>query len=198
MKPVVLASASASRAAILKAAGVVFETVGAGVDETAIKSQLLATGAAPSVIAERLAAEKSRQASRVRPDALVIGADQTLELDGALVDKAANLAEARARLMALRGRTHQLHAAVAAAEDGDVIWRKIESPALTARDFSDAFLDGYLARAGELLLASVGCYFLEGDGAQLFERIDGDYFAVLGLPLLPVLAMLRDRGALPR
>ena len=198
MKPVVLASASASRAAILKAAGVVFETVGAGVDETAIKSQLLATGAAPSVIAERLAAEKSRQASRMRPDALVIGADQTLELDGALVDKAANLAEARARLMALRGRTHQLHAAVAAAEDGDVIWRKIESPALTARDFSDAFLDGYLARAGELLLASVGCYFLEGDGAQLFERIDGDYFAVLGLPLLPVLAMLRDRGALPR
>jgi len=198
LKPVVLASASASRAAILKAAGVVFETVGAGVDETAIKSQLLATGAAPSVIAERLAAEKSRQASRVRPDALVIGADQTLELDGALVDKAANLAEARARLMALRGRTHQLHAAVAAAEDGDVIWRKIESPALTARDFSDAFLDGYLARAGELLLASVGCYFLEGDGAQLFERIDGDYFAVLGLPLLPVLAMLRDRGALPR
>jgi len=198
LKPVVLASASASRAAILKAAGVVFETVGAGVDETAIKSQLLATGAAPSVIAERLAAEKSRQASRMRPNALVIGADQTLELDGALVDKAANLAEARARLMALRGRTHQLHAAVAAAEDGDVIWRKIESPALTARDFSDAFLDGYLARAGELLLASVGCYFLEGDGAQLFERIDGDYFAVLGLPLLPVLAMLRDRGALPR
>jgi septum formation protein len=134
----------------------------------------------------------------MRPQALVIGADQTLELDGELVDKAVDLAEARTRLSSLRGRTHRLHAAVAAAEDGEVVWRRIESPALTARDFSDAFLDRYLARAGEAVLASVGCYFLEGEGAQLFDRIEGDYFAVLGLPLLPVLAMLRDRGALQR
>lgn len=198
MKPVVLASASGSRAAILKSAGVAFEILGSGVDESPIKSKLLATGAAPRVIAEQLAAEKSRQASRMRPEALVIGADQTLELDGALVDKAANLVEARARLRELRGRTHQLHAAVAAAEGGEVVWRQTESPALTARNFSDAFLEAYLARAGESVLASVGCYFLEGDGAQLFDRIEGDYFAVLGLPLLPVLAMLRDRGALPQ
>jgi septum formation protein len=196
LKPLVLASASASRAAILRGAGVAFEIVGAGVDETPIKAKLLAAGAAPRVIAEQLAAEKSRQASRLRPEALVIGADQTLELDGVLVDKAANVSEARARLTALRGRTHQLHAAVCAAEDGEVVWRQVESPALSARNFSDAFLDGYLARAGESVLASVGCYFLEGEGAQLFERIEGDYFAVLGLPLLPVLAMLRDRGAL--
>lgn len=196
MKPVVLASASASRAALLKGAGVAFEILGAGLDETPIKAKLIAAGAAPRVIAERLAAEKARQASQLRPQALVIGADQTLELDGVLVDKAANITEARARLAAMRGRTHQLHAAVAAAEGGEIIWRQVESPALAARDFSDAFLDGYLARAGESVLASVGCYFLEGEGAQLFDRIEGDYFAVLGLPLLPVLAMLRDRGAL--
>ena len=198
MKPVVLASASASRAAILKGAGVAFETLATGVDERAIKSELLAAGAGPRVIAEQLAAEKSRQASRRRPEALVIGADQTLELDGELVDKAVNLAEGRLRLTALRGRTHRLHAAVAAAEGGEIVWRQTESPALTARDFSDAFLDQYLARAGDAVLASVGCYFLEGEGAQLFERIEGDYFAVLGLPLLPVLAMLRERGALPK
>ena len=198
MKQVVLASASASRAAILEGAGVAFEVLGAGVDETAIKARLLATGAAPRVIAERLAAEKSRQASRMRPESLVIGADQTLELDGALVDKAANVSEARARLTALRGRTHRLHAAVAAAEDGEIIWRQVESPTLTARNFSDAFLEGYLARAGERVLTSVGCYFLEGEGSQLFDRVEGDYFAVLGLPLLPVLAMLRERGALPQ
>ena len=198
MKPVVLASGSASRAAILEGAGVAFETLRAGVDETAIKTELLAAGAAPRHIAEQLAARKSQAASRMRPDSLVIGADQTLELDGELVDKATSLAEARARLAALRGRTHVLHAAVAAAEGGEVVWRSVESPALKARDFSDGFLEAYLARAGEKVLASVGCYFLEGEGAQLFERIEGDYFAVLGLPLLPVLAMLRDRGALPR
>ena len=197
MKPVVLASASASRAAILRGAGVSFETLGSDVDETAIKTELLAAGASPRDIAERLAMEKARKVSRARPNAVVIGADQTLELAGTLVDKAASLPEAHTRLRALRGRTHQLHAAVAAAEDGEIVWRATESPALTARDFSDAFLDAYLANAGQSLLASVGCYFLEGEGAQLFERVDGDYFAVLGLPLLPVLAMLRERDALP-
>lgn len=196
MKPVVLASTSASRAAILRGAGVAFEAVRSGVDESAIKAELLAAGATPRQIAERLAAEKACEVSRSRPEALVIGADQTLELAGKLVDKALNLTEARERLQALRGRTHQLHAAVAAAEGGEVVWRELESPTLAARDFSDAFLDDYLTCGDEALLGSVGCYFLEGAGAQLFERIDGDFFAVLGLPLLPVLAMLRERGAL--
>jgi septum formation protein len=196
VKPVVLASNSASRAAILRGAGVAFETMGAGVDEDAMKTALLAEGAGPRQIAERLADAKALKVSAARPDALVIGADQTLDLDGELFDKAENLAEARSRLLALRGKTHQLHAALTVAEAGVATWRCLEAPSLTMRNVSDSYLDGYLARGGETLLGSVGCYLLEGEGAQLFERIDGDYFAVLGLPLLPLLAVLREKGAL--
>ena len=196
MKPVVLASASASRAAILEGAGVIFETLSAGVDETSVKTELLAASATPRDIAERLAAQKSRAASRMRPDALVIGADQTLELDGALVDKAESLEAGRARLKALRGRFHELHAALALAENGRTVWRHAESPRVTLRAFSDAYLDGYVGRNEAAVLGSVGCYYLEGEGAQLIERIEGDYFAVLGIPLLPLLALLREKGAL--
>ena len=175
MTPVVLASKSASRAAVLTAAGVVFEAVGSGVDEEAAKALAV---------------------SRLRPEAIVIGADQTLDLDGALFDKVETLAEARPRLQQLRGRTHHLHSAVVAAHAGVVIWRHCESPRLSMREASDAFIDGYLARHGESLLGSVGVYQLENDGAQLFDEIEGDYFAILGLPLVPVLNLLRKRGAL--
>jgi septum formation protein len=193
---VVLASLSAARSAILRGAGVPFETVGSGVDETQAKAELLAEGSGPRAIAEALATRKALAVSRLRPEALVIGADQTLDLDGELVDKAATMAECRARLKALRGTTHRLHAASAIADGDRVVWRQVESPRLTMRRFSDAFLDGYLDRNGEALLGSVGCYFLEDEGAQLFERVEGDYFAVLGLPLLPVLDLLRREGAL--
>jgi septum formation protein len=193
---IVLASKSAPRAAILSNAGVAFEVVSAGVDETALKARWLAEGAAPREIAGHLAEAKACRVSAREPDAIVIGADQTLELDGVLIDKAEDMGEARERLVSLRGRVHRLHAAVAAARDGAVVWRVSESPALTMRDFSDSFLDGYLERGGAALLGSVGCYLLEGEGAQLFERIDGDYFAVLGLPLLPLLDFLRREGAL--
>jgi nucleoside triphosphate pyrophosphatase len=196
VKPVVLASKSAARAAMLAAAGVPFATTDAGVDETALKAELLAKGASAREVAVRLADAKACAASAARPGALVVGADQTLELDGRLCDKACDLAGARARLLALRDRPHRLHSAVAAAEGGEVVWRVVESSGLTMRAFSDAFLDGYLAREAGALLGSVGCYRLEGEGAQLFARIEGDYFAILGLPLLPVLAMLRQRGAL--
>jgi septum formation protein len=195
MTPVTLASKSAARAQVLAAAGVAFETVGAGVDEGAVKQDLLAKGASPRDVAEALAELKAVTASKGRPG-LVIGADQTLDLDGQLFDKAESLAEARERLSMLRGRTHQLHSAVVVAEDGAPIWREVPAATLTMRPFSDVFLDGYLARHGEGLLASVGCYRLEDDGVQLFEAIDGDYFTILGLPLMGLLDLLRRHGAL--
>ena len=195
MKPVVLASQSQSRAALLSAAGVVFSKISSGVDETAIKDRMLADAATPLQIAEALGEAKALAVSSATPG-LVIGADQTLDLDGRLFDKADSLAEARDRLTSLRGRRHQLHGGLTLAEDGAVVWRYAESSSLTMRDFSDAFLDDYLAQHGQAVLSSVGCYHLEGAGAQLFERIEGDYFAILGLPLLPLLAILRHHGAI--
>jgi septum formation protein len=127
---------------------------------------------------------------------LVIGADQTLDLDGRLYDKAADLAAARSRLLELRGRTHQLHSAVAVAEAGRPVWAQTVSATLTMRDFSEAFLDDYLAREGAAALGSVGCYRLEGLGVQLFADIDGDYFTILGLPLMGLLELLRARGVI--
>ncbi|HEY5071649.1 MAG TPA: Maf family protein [Caulobacteraceae bacterium] len=189
-----LASTSASRSAILEGAGVAFETMAPGVDEGEIKDRLLSTGEGPLQIALALAALKAMTASRGRRG-LVIGADQTLEIDGELLDKARSLDEARRRLLALRGRAHLLHSAVALAEDGAVVWRAHETARLAVRDFSDEFLAAYLDQEGERILDSVGGYRLEGLGAQLFAAIEGDYFSVLGLPLLPLLAQLRERGA---
>lgn len=190
---ITLASKSAARMQVLTAAGVTFEAVGAGVDESILKNELLAKGAGPREIAEALAEQKALAVTRA---GLVIGADQTLDLDGRLFDKAETLEEARARLQLLRGKTHKLHSAVAIAKDGAVIWRETPAATLTMRDFSDGFLDAYLARHGEGLLGSVGCYRLEDDGVQLFEAIDGDYFTILGLPLMGLLDLLRREGAL--
>jgi len=192
---ITLASRSASRAAILRGAGVPFEIASPGVDEAAAKASLLAEGAGPREVADALAELKAVKVSRGR-DGLVIGADQTLDLDGALFDKAASLEEARARLTAFRGKRHKLHAAVVVAKDGAPIWREVDTATLTMRAFSDAYLEGYLARNAEAALASVGCYQLEGEGAQLFERVDGDYFSVLGLPLFGLLDLLRRHGEL--
>jgi septum formation protein len=194
---IVLASKSRSRAAVLAGAGVAFETEDSAVDEGALKAELLTDGASPREVAERLGEAKALAVSARRPGDLVIGADQTLDLGGALYDKPADLAEARRHLVAMRGCGHALHGGIVAAERGAVVWRTTETSRLWMRDFSDAFLDGYLARGGEALLGSVGAYQLEGEGAQLFERIEGDYFAILGLPLLPLLGFLRERGAIP-
>jgi septum formation protein len=193
----VLASKSAVRAEILVGAGVAFDIVGSGLDETKIKQRLLAERATPREVAGRLAEAKALAVSGRLPETIVLGADQTLELDGALIDKAQDRDEARDRLLALRGRTHLLHAAVAAAVGDKVLWKLTQSPRMTMRHFSDAFLDSYLERNGEALLASVGCYQLEGEGVQLFDSVEGDYHAILGLPLLPVLAFLRRQGVLP-
>ena len=189
MTEVILASTSASRQALLQGAGVAFTARAAGVDEAAAKAALLGEGLGPRDVAEALAELK---AIRVRGgEALVIGADQTLDLDGELIDKAENLVEARERLLRLRGRPHKLHAAVVVAHGGQPIWRDLQTATLWMRPFSDAFLDDYLAREGEDVLSSVGCYRLEDIGVHLFSRIEGDYFTILGLPMLGLLDLLR-------
>ncbi|MBN9318262.1 MAG: septum formation protein Maf [Caulobacterales bacterium 68-7] len=192
---VTLASASQIRATVLRGAGVEFEVFSPGVDEAAMKAGLLAEGASPRDIADALAELKATRAARSR-SGLVIGADQTLDLDGGLYDKVGTLEEADARLRLLRGKVHKLHAAVVVAKDGAPIWREVVTTKLSMRPFTDAFLEGYLAREGEALLSSVGCYRLEGEGLQLFDRIDGDYFAILGLPMIGLLDLLRRHGVL--
>jgi septum formation protein len=192
-EPFVLASQSAARKAVLAGAGVRFQAEAARVDEAVIKTERLAQGASPLDIARTLAEAKAVEVSR-RLSGLVLGADQTLDLDGGLFDKPTSMEELRQHLTALRGRTHVLHAAMAAARSGEIVWRHEARAVLTMRGFSDAFLDRYLLDEGEAARACVGGYRLEGPGAQLFERIEGDYFTILGLPLLPVLALLRREG----
>jgi septum formation protein len=172
-----------------------FEAADSGVDEAALKTVILAGGAGPAEVASALAREKALAVSRRGPG-LVIGADQTLDFEGRLHDKPLSLADAADRLRAMRGRAHRLHAAVAAARDGVVIWEALSSAELIMRSFSDAFLEAYLAGEGEEALSSVGAYRLEGPGVQLFSEIRGDYFTILGLPLTGLLELLRREGVL--
>lgn len=190
----ILASASSARAALLRAAGIEFEIVPASVDEARIKRLARTIGDSAIACALALAVEKARAICARHPDALVIGADQILVADEDWFDKPVDTAEARAQLRALRGRTHALVTAACAIGDGQTLWQATSAPELTMRDFSDGFLDGYLAAEGDALLGSVGAYRLEGRGVQLFSRITGDHFAVLGLPLLELLEFLRRRG----
>jgi septum formation protein len=191
----ILASKSVTRRAVLDGAGVAYEAVGSGVDEDAAKAGLLAKKANPRQIAEALAEDKALAVSVGRPE-LVIGADQTLEFQGQLYDKVETVADARERLKLLRGKPHMLHSAVVVAQGGAAVWRETQSATLRMRDFSDAFLEDYLAAEGEAALGSVGCYRLEGLGVQLFSKIEGDYFTILGLPLMGLLDLLRRRGVL--
>jgi septum formation protein len=188
----ILASASAARANMLRQAGLDFAVVPARIDEVEIKRSLQADGASARHAAEALAELKARRATPPGDDSFVIGADQMLACEGRWYDKPADLAEARAQLLALRGKTHELVSAVVLMRNGGAIWRHAETARLTMRDFSDGFLDAYLAQAGDAVLHSVGCYQLEGLGVQLFSRIEGDFFTILGLPLLPLLDMLRN------
>ena len=190
----ILASKSAARRAMLENAGVPFAVQVADVDEDAVKVRHDPADAAG--LAVELARVKALAVSRREPDAWVLGADQTLAFDGGLISKAGSLGEARDRLSAMRGKAHHLHSGAALARDGRIVWSGVDTAAMQVRDFSDAFLDAYLAREGDGLLSSVGAYKLEGMGSQLFERIDGDYFTVLGMPLWPVLAELRRVGVL--
>jgi septum formation protein len=192
----ILASASTARRAVLQGVGLRFETRVAGVDEAAIKEAAQAEGIPAEDAALMLADAKAERIAVQAPDALVIGADQLLVCEGAWFDKPPDMAAARAHLQRLRGRQHELVTALVCHRGGQRIWQHVAKPRLTMRDFSDAFLEAYLAAEGEALLSSVGAYRLEGHGAQLFDRIEGDQPAILGMPLLPLLGFLRQHGVL--
>lgn len=189
----ILASGSAVRARLLANAGVRFRTETSGVDENAVKAAA-GDGVPAAEIALQLAAAKARAVSEKRGGALIIGADQMLECEGKLFDKPADMAEAAANLRQFSGRAHRLITACCLMRDGGTVWESVETARLTMRDLSDEDIEAYLSRAGEDVLGSVGCYRLEELGVRLFSEIDGDFFVILGLPLLPLLARLREQG----
>lgn len=197
-RQLVLASASPYRRRMLEAAGVSFEVVAADIDEAALKRRLAAATPkpGPAAIVEALAGAKAEAVSAKHPDAVVIGADQVLALDDELFDKPGDLAAAHAQLERLRGKTHRLLTGVALAQGGEIVWTHVGEATLTMRPFSPEFLERYLANAGTGLCQIVGAYEIEGAGVQLFERVEGDHFTIVGLPLIPLLAELRGRGAI--
>jgi len=196
--PLILASASTARADMLRAAGVGIEIVPARVDESELKLSLQQQKADVETAAIALAELKALQVSRSKPGRLVLGADQMLDCEGAWFDKPESKAAARTQLLTLRDKTHRLTSAAVLARDGQRIWHHAAAARLSMRAFTDTFLDLYLAEAGDAVLSSVGAYQLEGLGAQMFKTIDGDFFTILGLPLLPVLDILREQNMLPR
>ncbi len=191
----ILASGSAVRARLLTNAGVRFRVETSGVDENAVKASA-GDGVPPAEIALKLAAAKARAVSEKLGGALVIGADQMLECEGKLFDKPNHMSEAAANLRQFSGRTHRLITACCLMRDGGIVWESVETARLTMRELSDEDIGAYLSAAGEDVLGSVGCYRVEELGVQLFSEIDGDFFVILGLPLLGLLARLRERGVL--
>jgi len=190
----VLASGSASRKNLLTAAGVPFIADPADLDEDRLMAELKPAGA--EIMARTLAEQKALAVSRRHPGEIVLGGDSVIAFDGDYLSKCASLVEARALLLRLSGQTHLLVSAAALARDGALLWAHASPCRMVMRDLSAQFLEDYLAQEGKELLSSVGCYRFEGRGAQLFDRVEGDYFSVLGLPLLPVLAQLRKEGVL--
>ena len=196
---IILASGSQSRRQLLASAGVTFEVVPANVDERALRDAAIARdrGTSPGALALMLAQAKAQEVAARRPDCIVIGADQMLALGPRLFEKPRDMAEARAHLLAMRGQTHQLHGGIAVIAPGRPLWTHEVVSHMSMRAFTPAFLEHYLVTAGAQICQSVGAYQLEGLGIQLFDRIEGDYFAILGLALSPLLAHLRALGALP-
>jgi len=191
-----LASKSAARRALLEGAGVPIEIEAADIDERGVEAR--AGLQEPDMVAALLAREKAKAVASKHPDRMVLGADQTLALGARRFSKAADRKGAREQIAALRGKTHALHSAVAVVQAGAVVFEHVDAAHLTMRNFSDAFLDDYLDAVGANAMASVGGYQLEGLGLQLFERVEGDHFTVLGLPLIPLLDWLRRAGHLAR
>jgi len=193
-RTMVLASASLARRDMLARAGLGFEVLASNIDEDVVRAAL--DGVDPVDVAEVLARAKAEDVARRVDAEIVIGADQVLALDGEIFAKPVDMAAARTQLLALKGKTHQLHSAVAIAEDDAVTWVHVDTVDVTMRDYSSAFVGRYLSAAGAAALGSVGCYHLEGLGAQLIEKTAGDYFTVLGLPLMALLAQLRGMKVL--
>ncbi|AZO20848.1 Maf-like protein [Mesorhizobium sp. M1E.F.Ca.ET.045.02.1.1] len=193
---IILASGSLFRKAMLVNAGLDIEAVPADVDERALEAPLQDSGVSPEDVASILAEAKATEVSERRPGALVLGCDQTLSLGDEIFHKPADMEGARSHLLALSGKTHQLNSAAVLCRDGEVLWRHVGVVSLTMRKLDPAFIGRHLARVGAKALASVGAYQIESEGIQLFEKIEGDYFTIVGLPLLPLLKELRALGAI--
>jgi len=196
MDNLILASASRHRAKLLEDAGLVFACIPSTLDERAIEAPLESAEVLPEDRAEILAEAKAISVSENHPDHYVIGCDQILAFDGSVLHKPKDMTDARRRLIELAGRTHYLFSAVVLAKNGETLWRHVSPCAMTMRQMSPEFIGRHLAEVGETILSSVGAYQIEGQGAQLFEKIEGDLFSIIGLPLLPLLAALRNEGLL--
>ncbi|OXT02248.1 septum formation protein Maf [Notoacmeibacter marinus] len=195
-KTLILASASPWRCAMLEQAGLSVLAEPANIDERAIDTALEGPGTGPDDLALILAEAKAMAVSERHPDALVLGADQVLSLEGETLHKSRDFEEARRRLLQLSGKTHRLNSGLALCRGGKTLWRHVSVAEMTMRDLDPGFIGRYLALAGQAVLGSVGAYQIEGPGIQLFERIDGDYWTIVGLPLLPLLTQLRAMGAI--
>ncbi|MDR6755890.1 septum formation protein [Mycoplana sp. BE70] len=192
----ILASQSPFRRMLMESAGLSFQAIAADIDERAIEAELAHLAPSPSEVALHLAEAKASDVARRHPGHLVIGSDQTLSLDDRVFHKPRDLKDAKEHLRALSGRTHALNSAIALSLSGKTEWRHVSTAWLTMRSLSDGFIERHLARVGDKALSSVGAYQLEGEGIQLFEKIEGDYFTIIGLPMLPLLAQLRKMGAI--
>ncbi|MBN8633440.1 MAG: septum formation protein Maf [Rhodobacterales bacterium] len=196
--PLILASTSSTRLAMLRAAGLDPTPIAPRVDEASNRDALVAEGASPRDIADALAGMKARKVAEKHPDAVVLGCDQVLALDRETFAKPETPEDARAQLCQLRGKTHKLLSALVVYENAEPVWRFVGEARLTMHDISDAYLDDYLARNWDSIRHSVGCYKVEEEGVRLFSAITGDHFTILGLPLLPLLAWLGNRGMIAR
>ena len=196
MIPIMLASSSPFRKALLHNAGIRFEAESAQIDEREIENTLAKSVVSPEDLALILAQAKAEDVASRHPDALVIGSDQTLSLGDKVLHKPKNAEDARRRLLELSGRTHELNSAIVIVRGTEVVWRHVSVARMTMRDLDPGFIGRHLAEVGETALSSVGGYQLEGRGIQLFEKIEGDYFTIIGLPMLPLLARLRELGAI--
>ncbi|MGY5809375.1 Maf-like protein [Rhizobium sp. LEGMi198b] len=194
--PLILASSSPFRRMLMQNAGLHFQAVAAQIDERAIEAPLEQDGAGPDAVALVLAKAKAKEVSDRFPGALVIGSDQTMSLGDEVFHKPKTMADAENHLRTLSGKTHRLNSAIALARNGDIIWEHVSHAELTMRDFSPDFVHRHLSRVGEKALSSVGAYQLEAEGIQLFSKIDGDYFTIVGLPMLPLLQQLRELGVI--
>ncbi|WP_108818594.1 Maf family protein [Pseudovibrio sp. Alg231-02] len=192
MTRLILASGSKIRATLLENAGLIFDRIPANVDERQIEEPLLSTGVDPKVIAAKLSVAKAKEVSARNLGAYVVGADQILAFEGKRLVKPEDLNAARQQLMSFSGKSHALHSAACVVKDGEVVWEGISTAILNVRELSEDFLDWYIERTGTEILSSVGAYQLEAEGVQLFDKIEGDYFTVLGLPLLSLLSFLRE------